>query len=256
MVHADEQAIRELIQTWLRASAAGDLDQVLALMSDDVVFLTPGQEPFGKEAFAAASRASQDKVRIDAQSEVQEVHVAGDLAFCRTRLRVTVAPTQGGEAKHLAGHTLSVLRRQPDGRWVLARDANLLAAEARQRTVQAAVPVFQVASVARSVAWYRDVLGFTADLAGPPDEPVFAILRRDGVELMLQKSRPDAMPARPTTTEHCWNAYVRVADVRAVRDAVLAHLPGVTPVVSREYGCREFTVTDPDGHVLVFGECG
>jgi uncharacterized protein (TIGR02246 family) len=42
-VHADEQAIRELVQTWLRASAAGDLDQVLALMSDDVVFLTPGQ---------------------------------------------------------------------------------------------------------------------------------------------------------------------------------------------------------------------
>jgi uncharacterized protein (TIGR02246 family) len=255
-VHADEQAIRELVQTWLRASAAGDLEQVLTLMSDDVVFLAPGQKPFGKEAFAAASRASHGKVRIDARGEVQEVHVAGDLAFCRTRLRVTVAPTQGGETKRLAGHTLSVLRRQPDGRWVLARDANLLTAEAKQRTVQAAVPVFQVASVARSVAWYRDVLGFTADPVGPPDEPVFAILRRDGVELMLQKACPGATPARPATTEQGWNVYVRVADVRAVRAAVLAHLPGVTPIVAREYGCREFTVTDPDGHVLVFGECG
>src|SRR5262245_49322390 len=103
-------------------------------MSDDVVFLTPGQEPFGKETFAAASRASHGRGRIDAHGEVQEVHVAGDLAFCCTRPRVTVAPTQGGEAKRLAGHTLSVLRRLPDRRWVLARDANLLTAEVGQRT--------------------------------------------------------------------------------------------------------------------------
>src|SRR5438034_605203 len=44
----DEQAIRDLIATWLRATAAGDIDQVLTLMTDDVVFVTPGQKPFGK----------------------------------------------------------------------------------------------------------------------------------------------------------------------------------------------------------------
>jgi uncharacterized protein (TIGR02246 family) len=37
----DERAIRELIATWMRASAAGDLDTVLGLMSDDVVFTRP-----------------------------------------------------------------------------------------------------------------------------------------------------------------------------------------------------------------------
>lgn len=51
----DESAIREAIATWMRASAAGDIDTVLGLMTDDVVFLVPGAEPFGKEAFAAAS---------------------------------------------------------------------------------------------------------------------------------------------------------------------------------------------------------
>src|SRR5262249_20814307 len=161
-------------------------------MADDVVFLTPGQEPFGKEAFAAASRASHGKVRIDAQGEVQEVHVAGDLAYCRTRLRVTVAPTPAGEPRCLAGPTLSILRRQPNGRWLRPRVSTLVTAEPEQRPVGAAVPVFQVASVAGSVAWYRDVLGSTAARVGPPDEPVFAILHRDGVELMLQKACPDA----------------------------------------------------------------
>ena len=57
MANTDEQAIRELIDTWMRASRAGDTATVLSLMTDDVVFMTPGREPFGKEAFAAASAA-------------------------------------------------------------------------------------------------------------------------------------------------------------------------------------------------------
>ena len=49
----------------------------------------------------------------------------------------------------------------------------------RKGTIDATVPVFRVASVARSMAWYADVLGFEADAVGPPGDPVFAILRRD-----------------------------------------------------------------------------
>ena len=52
----DERAIRELVATWMAASRAGDLDTVLGLMTEDVVFMVPGREPFGKEAFAAQSR--------------------------------------------------------------------------------------------------------------------------------------------------------------------------------------------------------
>ena len=53
----DERAIRELIATWMDASQKGDLQTVLGLMADDVVFMVPGREPFGKEAFAAARKA-------------------------------------------------------------------------------------------------------------------------------------------------------------------------------------------------------
>ena len=51
----DERAIRELVETWMSASKAGDLFTVLDLMSDDMVFMVPGREPFGKEAFRAQS---------------------------------------------------------------------------------------------------------------------------------------------------------------------------------------------------------
>ncbi len=35
----DEQAIRQLVLTWISASNAGDTEKVLTLMADDVVFL-------------------------------------------------------------------------------------------------------------------------------------------------------------------------------------------------------------------------
>jgi uncharacterized protein (TIGR02246 family) len=56
----DERAIRDLVAAWMEASRAGDTDAVLALMADDMVFMVPGREPFGKEAFAAMSRGMTD----------------------------------------------------------------------------------------------------------------------------------------------------------------------------------------------------
>ncbi len=124
---SDEQQIRELVATWMSASKAGDVDTVLSLMTDDVVFLVPGRPVMRKVEFAAASRAQsgQSAPQIDGTSEIQEIQVAGDWAFMWTKLKVVVTPP-GGEPMTRAGHTLTVLRKE-NGRWLLARDANLLA---------------------------------------------------------------------------------------------------------------------------------
>ena len=122
----DESAIRDLISTWLSASKAGDTDKVLSLMSDDVVFLVCGQPPMrGKEAFAAGQAALKD-VEIDGNSDIQEVKVLGDWAFVWTHLSVAFRPRAGGASNKRAGNTLSILRKQ-GGRWLLVRDANMLA---------------------------------------------------------------------------------------------------------------------------------
>jgi len=125
---SDEQQIRDLVATWMSATRSGDIDTVLSLMTDDVVFLVAGQPPFGKQKFAEALRAPAGTAlpKIDGRSDIQEVHVAGDLAFMWTKLTVEVTPPGGGAPLKRAGHTLSVLRKS-GGRWQLARDANLLA---------------------------------------------------------------------------------------------------------------------------------
>jgi uncharacterized protein (TIGR02246 family) len=120
----DERAIRELIDTWMAASRDGDTQTVLGLMTDDVVFMVPGREPFGKPEFAAMSEGMKD-VRIEGRAEIRELQVLGDWAYVRSYLQISVTPPSGNSVKR-AGYTLTILRKQPDGRWLLARDANLL----------------------------------------------------------------------------------------------------------------------------------
>jgi uncharacterized protein (TIGR02246 family) len=120
----DEQAIRILVDTWMRASRAGDTATVLSLMTDDVVFMVPGREPFGKDAFAAAS-AAMTNVTIDGNATIVELQVLGDWAYLRNHIDITVTPA-GGHPTRRSGYTLTVLRKQ-NGRWLLARDANLVA---------------------------------------------------------------------------------------------------------------------------------
>jgi uncharacterized protein (TIGR02246 family) len=123
-----EQEIRQLVVTWMEASKAGDAETVLSLMSDDVVFLVAGQPPMiGKSAFAAAMRAQSDQGRphIDGKSEIQEIQVLGDWAYMWTKLTVVITPPGGASPMTRAGYTLSILKKQ-GGRWVLARDANML----------------------------------------------------------------------------------------------------------------------------------
>jgi uncharacterized protein (TIGR02246 family) len=127
-VDSDEEQIRELVQTWMSATKAGDIDTVLSLMADDVVFLIAGQPPMiGKAAYAAAARGqpNQERPRFDGRSEIQEIKVLGDWAYMWTKLRVVVTPPGGGRSITRAGHTLTILKKH-NGKWVLARDANML----------------------------------------------------------------------------------------------------------------------------------
>ena len=124
----DEQEIRQLVSTWMAGSKAGDIEKVLSLMADDVVFLVPGQPVMRKADFAAAARAQsgQDAPQFDGSSEIQEIKILGDWAFMWTKLTVVVTPAGGAQTMTRAGHTLTILKKQ-SGKWVLARDANMIA---------------------------------------------------------------------------------------------------------------------------------
>jgi uncharacterized protein (TIGR02246 family) len=123
----DERQIRELVESWIAASNARDLPALIGMMTDDIVFMTPGRAPFGKAEFAADVERMKS-VAIDARAEVQEIEVFGPRAYIRNHVRVEL--TSPGQApKRASGYAMSVLRKEADGRWRIARDANLVMPE-------------------------------------------------------------------------------------------------------------------------------
>ena len=128
----DEQKIREVIATWMRATAKGEIDTVLNLMANDVVFLTCGNPPIrcgAGKAFAAAMREAMKGGRIEGQGGG-----AGNHRRRRLRLpagiisQITVKPTDGSPRLKREGAMSSRFfrRKERDGHWVIWRDANLL----------------------------------------------------------------------------------------------------------------------------------
>ena len=120
----NEQALRDLGQLWATASERGDVATLLSLVADDVVFIVPGQKPFGKEAFAESIRHTRAD-RIQIQSELLELTVLGDWAWMRSHLDVT-ATAADGDHDHRIGDVLRILRKTSEGRWVITRDTSLL----------------------------------------------------------------------------------------------------------------------------------
>ena len=106
------------------ASKTGDLTAIVSLMDDDVLFMVPGKAPFGKEAFVASSKEMKN-VRIDGTSDIQEIKVLDDWAWMRSHLKVTITHPNGTTSMR-SGYTLTILRNQRGGNWVIARDANML----------------------------------------------------------------------------------------------------------------------------------
>ena len=125
---SDEQEIRTVHSIWIDAVNAGDLARLLALVAEDVVFFGPGQAPFGREKFSSTFLAAHQEMRICCTSELEEVVVVGEVAYTRSRDALSVTARAGGKEARLAGHRMTVYRKQGDGRWLLSRDVHTLSA--------------------------------------------------------------------------------------------------------------------------------
>jgi uncharacterized protein (TIGR02246 family) len=124
----NEQQIRELIHVWMNATKEGNIQAVLDLMTDDVVFLVAGQPSFGKDEFKkSAEQMKESNIQFQGESNIEEIKIIDNWAFARTKLKVTT--TSNRAVTHRSGYTLTIYNKGIDGKWKLARDANLLSEE-------------------------------------------------------------------------------------------------------------------------------
>lgn len=125
-------------------------------------------------------------------------------------------------------------------------------------TFTSVTPNLIVRDIAKSTAFYRDVLGFAIKQTVPDLEPfVFLWLERDGVPVFLNDIKaaehdyPDAakLPQGGSVA-----MFFVISGVDAYHAAVSPKATVVMPLKTQFYGMREFAITDPDGHILTFAE--
>ncbi|HEX5430615.1 MAG TPA: glyoxalase superfamily protein [Bryobacteraceae bacterium] len=113
-------------------------------------------------------------------------------------------------------------------------------------TFESISPIFAVADLPRSLAFYCDLLGFEpAWTWGKP--PQLAAICRDKVEITLMD--------RADKPEGQARVYLRVTGIATLYAALeRAGADIVVPIADRAYGLRDFRVRDPSGNELDIGE--
>jgi uncharacterized glyoxalase superfamily protein PhnB len=125
-------------------------------------------------------------------------------------------------------------------------------------------PNLVVANVERSLAFYRDVLGFTLTATVPDAAPfAFAWVQRDGVSVFLNSVEAvrDGQPelaSRPLGGTGTLFITLEAETYAAGVDAMFASIGSRAKVVmnlkDQFYGMREFGIEDPDRYVIFFAQ--
>jgi uncharacterized protein (TIGR02246 family) len=118
---ADKAAIAARLQDFTAAFNARDAAGACDIFAPDLVSTMRGRPDNGREAVCkriAAALADRTKTMIYAP-DIEEIIVSGDLAV--VRLIWNVAETEGGATRVSKEPGLDVFRRQPDGKWSIAR---------------------------------------------------------------------------------------------------------------------------------------
>lgn len=115
------------------------------------------------------------------------------------------------------------------------------------------VPVLRVRDVDATIAWYRRHLGFSAEPFPERGAREFAILERDGVQLLVRRSGENPRPGRG---DHGgWDLYIWADGVDLARMEATFAIAGAVlrPLSAMGSNMAELEVRDPDGYVLCIG---
>ena len=126
-------------------------------------------------------------------------------------------------------------------------------------TFDTLIPNLVVADVARSLIFYRDVLGFEVVTTVPAEAPhVFVWLRRGDVHVYLNDAqavlRESHGGAGLAAGQSGISMFLKVTGLRALHDAIAPRVTIVAPLERKFYGLTEFALTDPDGYLITFAE--
>ena len=115
-------------------------------------------------------------------------------------------------------------------------------------------PFFIVKDVAAALSFYRDALGFEVTFQEPAQDPLFAIVARDGAMIMVKAVGVAPLPNCQRQRDARWDAYLAVPDPDALAaEFATRSVTFSVPLEDTHDGLRGFELKDADGYVLFFG---
>ena len=119
----DVDAIRQMYLAFVAAKLARDVERELSFVTDDAVYTPPGiPDIAGKAALRTwwTSREAADSLEVF-ELNPGEIVVAGDLAYSRGTSTSRFRNRRTGQISNQAVRHLDILRRQPNGNWLISR---------------------------------------------------------------------------------------------------------------------------------------
>jgi len=119
----DQRAIVRIFEIYCETQNAADTEGWIALWDVDGVKMTPGAPTiYGKPAIYARTKANFPLYRKNMAVDIHEIIVMGDLAFADGTYTVNSIVVATGAKMSTDGKFMTVLRKQPDGTWLIYRD--------------------------------------------------------------------------------------------------------------------------------------
>jgi len=121
---ASDSAAHRAHQEYVDAINSNNLDSLMAMLTEDVVFLSANEPVMvGKAAVRPWVAGYYDAYHTHWDKPVQEFVVNGDWAFERYSYFATDSSRTDASVAQSTGWGLLIYRRDPDGKWRVARDA-------------------------------------------------------------------------------------------------------------------------------------
>jgi len=119
------------------------------------------------------------------------------------------------------------------------------------------VPEFLVENIEKTVKFYTEVLDFSVESVFPENEPVFAQLKRDEVEIMLferNEFSKEVLAFKKMKMGGTVALYMRTTELKECYDRIKDKVTMIVPYHETFYGSREFVIEDCNGYIIYFSE--
>jgi len=120
---ADKTAIAELREQEMAAISSGDISTLEKVYTADIKLMPPNEQAVtGTEKIRSWAENMYSMISVQGEYTSSDLTLAGDLAFERLTMNLTITPVDGGESIMETGKCIHIYKRQTDGSWKIAQD--------------------------------------------------------------------------------------------------------------------------------------